>query len=44
MTHQPATPGVGSPATTRCPGPLSGHERALPLKSMLRNMLIQLGK
>ena len=36
--------GVGPPATIGCPRPLSGHERALPLKVKPRNMLIQFGQ
>ena len=37
-----AAPGC-PPATIGCPRPLSGHERALPLKVKPRTMLIQLG-
>jgi hypothetical protein len=36
--------GAGPSATIGCPGPSSGHERALPLKVRPRNMLIQLGE
>ncbi len=35
---------MGPPATIGGPRPLSGHERALPLKVKPRNMLIQLGE